>query len=66
MQLRPRRFAWYSAASARAHMQHTAFAPMPTGHSDRQRDPLDGLGMAAHNERAGREELAQAVAIPAV
>ena len=38
----------------------TAFARMPTGHSDRQRDPLDGLGMAAHNERAGREELAQA------
>jgi hypothetical protein len=23
---------------------------MPTGHPDRQRDPLDGVGMAAHNE----------------
>src|ERR687892_135698 len=38
----------------------TAFARMPIGHPDRQRDPLDGRGMAAHNERAGREELAQA------
>ena len=33
---------------------------MPTGHPDRKRDPLDGVGMPAHNERAGREELAQA------
>ena len=33
---------------------------MPSGHPDRQRDPLDGVAMAAHDERAGREELAQA------
>ena len=58
--LRPRRFASYSAASARAIPFGTAFARMPTGHPDRERDPLDDLGMTAHDERAGREELAQA------
>ena len=37
-----------------------AFARMAAGYPDRQRDPLDDLGVAAQDQRAGREELAQA------
>ena len=59
MQLRPRRFAWYSAASARAY--HSALlspACQPA-------TPIDSVirsmtSDSPHDERAGREELAQA------
>jgi hypothetical protein len=68
MRLRPRRFASYSAASARAY--HSALLS-PACHPatpiesvirslTSERDPLADLGEAAHDERAGRQELAQA------